>query len=54
MAACITTQKIADSFKTGMEYFNTFGGNNVSCVIGREVLKILKEEKLQEIELDTI
>jgi 4-aminobutyrate aminotransferase-like enzyme len=31
-----------------MEYFNTFGGNPVSCAIGLEVLKVIKEEKLQE------
>jgi 4-aminobutyrate aminotransferase-like enzyme len=31
-----------------MEYFNTFGGNPVSCAIGAEVLKILKTEHLQE------
>ena len=31
-----------------MEYFNTFGGNPVSCAIATEVLKIVKQEKLQE------
>jgi 4-aminobutyrate aminotransferase-like enzyme len=31
-----------------MEYFNTFGGNPVSCAIGMEVLSIIQEEKLQE------
>ena len=31
-----------------MEYFNTFGGNPVSCAIGMEVLDIIQEEKLQE------
>jgi len=31
-----------------MEYFNTFGGNNVSCVIGKEVLDVIKEENLQQ------
>jgi 4-aminobutyrate aminotransferase-like enzyme len=31
-----------------MEYFNTFGGNPVSCAIGREVLQVIKDEGLQE------
>jgi 4-aminobutyrate aminotransferase-like enzyme len=48
IGAVITTQRIADTFANGMEYFNTFGGNNVSCVIGLEVLNVILEEKLQE------
>jgi len=31
-----------------MEFFNTFGGNPVSCSIGTEVLRFVKREKLQE------
>ena len=31
-----------------MEYFNTFGGNPVSCAIATEVLKTVKRDKLQE------
>ena len=34
LAAVVTTRAIAESFQTGMEYFNTFGGNPVSCAIG--------------------
>ncbi|WP_286233521.1 aminotransferase class III-fold pyridoxal phosphate-dependent enzyme [Thalassotalea sediminis] len=48
MAAVITTQEIADAFVTGMEYFNTFGGNPVSCAIGMAVLDVIHEEKLME------
>ena len=48
LGAVVTTSAIADAFNNGMEYFNTFGGNPVSCAIGMEVLKIIKEEKLQE------
>ncbi|WDE09345.1 aminotransferase class III-fold pyridoxal phosphate-dependent enzyme [Thalassomonas viridans] len=53
MAAVITTQAIADAFVTGMEYFNTFGGNPVSCAIGSAVLAAIKEDKLQENALQT-
>ena len=31
-----------------MEYFNTFGGNPVSCAIATEVIRTVKREKLQE------
>jgi len=48
LGVVVTTQAIADAFKNGMEYFNTFGGNPVSCAIGLEVLKVIKEEGLQE------
>jgi len=53
MAAVITSQKIADAFVTGMEYFNTFGGNPVSCAIGMAVLNTIKEDRLQENALET-
>ncbi|WP_299522132.1 aminotransferase class III-fold pyridoxal phosphate-dependent enzyme [uncultured Lutibacter sp.] len=48
IAAVACTQEIADKFANGMEYFNTFGGNPVSCAIATEVLKTVKREKLQE------
>ena len=48
IAAVACTQKVADAFANGMEYFNTFGGNPVSCAIATEVLKTVKREKLQE------
>lgn len=47
MAAVVTTREIADSFDSGMKYFNTFGGNPVSCAIGSAVLDEIKERKLQ-------
>ena len=43
----ITTREIADRFNNGMEYFNTFGGNPVSCAIGLAVLEVLEQEQLQ-------
>ncbi len=48
IAAVACTQKVADAFANGMEYFNTFGGNPVSCAIATEVLRTVKREKLQE------
>src|SRR5688572_3240963 len=47
IGAVITTRAIADSFDNGMEFFSTFGGNNVSCAIGLKVLEIVHEENLQ-------
>jgi 4-aminobutyrate aminotransferase-like enzyme len=47
LAAVITTREIADSFDNGMEYFNTFGGNPVSCAIGLAVLDVIRDEQLQ-------
>ncbi len=48
LAAVITTREIADSFCNGMEYFNTFGGNPVSCAVGLAVLRVIEEEELQQ------
>ena len=48
LAAVVCTRKVADAFANGMEYFNTFGGNPVSCAIGLEVLKVVADEGLQE------
>jgi 4-aminobutyrate aminotransferase-like enzyme len=47
IGAVVTTRAIADSFDNGMEFFSTFGGNNVSCAIGLAVLDVVVEEKLQ-------
>ncbi|MFN0176349.1 MAG: aminotransferase class III-fold pyridoxal phosphate-dependent enzyme [Saprospiraceae bacterium] len=48
LAVVITTQAIAEAFANGMEYFNTFGGNPVSCAIGLEVLQVIRDEGLME------
>jgi len=47
MAAVVTTREIADAFDAGMKYFNTFGGNPVSCAIGAAVLDELEAEGLR-------
>ncbi|MEH6359884.1 MAG: aminotransferase class III-fold pyridoxal phosphate-dependent enzyme, partial [Amylibacter sp.] len=44
----ITTREIADSFARGPEYFSTFGGSNLSCRMGKEVLDIVDDEGLME------
>ncbi len=48
IAAVACTQEVADRFANGMEFFNTFGGNPVSCAIATEVLRIVKREGLQQ------
>ncbi|EGW03038.1 Alanine--glyoxylate aminotransferase 2-like 2 [Cricetulus griseus] len=47
--ACVaTTQAVSRAFEaTGVEYFNTFGGNPVSCAVGLAVLDVLETEQLQ-------
>lgn len=53
LGAVVTTQAIADAFVTGMEYFNTFGGNPVSTAIGLAVLETIEQDKLQQNALET-
>lgn len=47
IGAVVTTRAIAESFGNGMEYFNTYGGNPVSCAIGLAVLDVIADEELQ-------
>lgn len=53
MGAVVTTREIAESFCNGMEYFNSCGGNPVSCAIGLSVLDVLANENLQQHALET-
>lgn len=53
VGAVVTTVDVAARFTNGMEYFNTFGGNPVSCVIGLEVLGVIQREGLRENALST-
>lgn len=48
MAAVITTKEIAQSFgRSGIEYFNTFGGNPVSCAIASAVIDVIEDENVR-------
>lgn len=43
----VTRPELAESFaSSGMTFFNTFGGNPVSCAVGLAVMEVLKEENL--------
>jgi len=46
LGAVVTTNEIAEKFDNGMEFFSSFGGNPVSCEIGKAVLEIIEDEKL--------
>ncbi|MEM9526438.1 MAG: aminotransferase class III-fold pyridoxal phosphate-dependent enzyme, partial [Bacteroidota bacterium] len=48
LGAVVCTPEVAARFANGMEYFNTFGGNPVSCAVGRAVLRVVKWEGLRE------
>lgn len=52
LAAVIMKKEIAEAFDTGMEYFNTFGGNPVSCAIGSAVLDVIQQQQLMKNALD--
>uniref|UniRef100_A0A8C6T4Y7 Ethanolamine-phosphate phospho-lyase n=1 Tax=Neogobius melanostomus TaxID=47308 RepID=A0A8C6T4Y7_9GOBI len=48
LSCVVTTREVAEAFmSSGMEYFNTFGGNPVSCAIGLAVLEVIEKEDLQ-------
>ncbi|XP_008434063.1 ethanolamine-phosphate phospho-lyase isoform X2 [Poecilia reticulata] len=48
MSCVVTTREVAEAFlSSGMEYFNTFGGNPVSCAVGLAVLDVIEKEDLQ-------
>jgi len=52
VAAVITIPEIAVAFNNDMEYFNSFGGNPVSCAIALSVLNVIEQEELQQNALD--
>jgi 4-aminobutyrate aminotransferase-like enzyme len=53
VAAVVTSGEIISTFRNTFSYFNTFGGNPVSCAAANAVLDVLESEKLQERALRT-
>ena len=51
LAAVVTTPEIAKTL-TARIHFNTFGGNPVSCAIGKAVLDVIEREGLQQRSLE--
>ncbi len=48
LAAAICRQDLCDEFRDTNMYFNTFGGNPVSCAVGLAVLEVIEQENLLE------
>ena len=48
ISGVVTTSGVLGEFQQKARYFNTFGGNAVSCAAARAVLEVIDEEGLQE------
>ncbi len=48
LSAVVTRRELVDEFSNHSRYFNTFGGNPVSCAAGLAVLDVLENESLQQ------
>ncbi|MBE1283536.1 MAG: aminotransferase class III-fold pyridoxal phosphate-dependent enzyme [Rhodobacteraceae bacterium] len=44
----VTSMEVMSAFRTSFRYFNTFGGNPVSCAAAEAVLDVIEEEGLME------
>jgi 4-aminobutyrate aminotransferase-like enzyme len=47
VGATVTTEALMREFRSRSRYFNTFGGNPVSCAAAMATLQVLRDEKLQ-------
>jgi 4-aminobutyrate aminotransferase-like enzyme len=52
LSAVVARRETVDAFAEHGRYFNTFGGNPVSCAAGLAVLDVIEEEGLQQNALD--
>ncbi len=52
IAGVVTRRDLVEEFSKKAHYFNTFGGNPVSCAAGLAVLDIIARENLQQNALD--
>ncbi|MCE4070256.1 MULTISPECIES: aspartate aminotransferase family protein [Pseudomonas] len=48
IAGVVVRPEILESFGREVRYFNTFGGNPVSCAAAQAVLDVIRDEQLQE------
>jgi 4-aminobutyrate aminotransferase-like enzyme len=48
LAAIVTRADLLNRFRDRVMYFNTFGGNPVSCAAGMAVLDVMEKEKLMD------
>lgn len=48
VAAVVTSTDTLNAFRKAFRYFNTFGGNPVSCAAASAVLDVLRDDKLME------
>ncbi|MFK8021474.1 MAG: aspartate aminotransferase family protein [Pseudomonadales bacterium] len=48
IAGVVSSPELVNGFREDVMYFNTFGGNPVSCAVAQAVLNVMQDEKLVE------